>query len=362
MPYSADLLAEINASALKNYLNKRDVLSQNIQNKPLLNALNRGAGRFTGGNGLTTSRAVDAGDGGGSLQGYEGDDQVAYYNPTGTKRAEYTGKEHHIGVVMTMSELKQDGIDVVENGADQSTVNVSGREETALVDILETKYRRLDEDFNRSLNLLCWKDGSADPKALAGVQSLILDVPTAGTTGGVPRALFSWWRNRAATAAYGSAGGQGAITSSASNGGALIEFMDKEIRQLKRYNNGMTNWVWLAGSSWIDAYKLELRANGNYSMTMSTDRGVPDGSMKDPRHAGNDIIYDPTLDDLSLSKRCYVLAMGEDDIQLKYFNGKKKQQHNPARPYDRYVMYNGITTTAVMTAHRLRSSGVYDIA
>ena len=30
MPYSADLLAEINASALKNYLNKRDVLSQDI--------------------------------------------------------------------------------------------------------------------------------------------------------------------------------------------------------------------------------------------------------------------------------------------------------------------------------------------
>lgn len=362
MAFSADIIADINASALKNYINKREVLSQNIQNKPMLSAFNRRFGRFSGGNGLIVSRAVDAGQGGLSLQGFKGDDQVSYGNPTGTKRAEYTAKEHHIGVVVTMSELKEDGIEVIENGADQETSNVSGREEHALVDILETKYRRLDEDYDVSLDLLLHGDGSSDPKALAGIRSLILDNPLTGTTGGINRALFPWWRNRAATAAYGGAGGQGAITSSATNGGALIAFLDKEIRQLKRYNSGRTNWMWFAGSDWIDAYKLELRANGNTAQDWAFNDGVPDGSMKDPRHAGNTIVYDPVMDDLGLSKRCYVIAMGEDDIQLKYFNGKKKTQHNPARPYDRYVMYNGVTTTAVLTAFRLRTSAVYDIA
>lgn len=362
MPFSADVIADINASALKNYLNKGDVLSQNIQAKPMLAAFNSAAGRFSGGNALMVSRAVDTGQGGGSLQGFKGDDQVAYYNPTGTKRAEYTAKEHHIGVTVTMSELKEDGIEVTESGSDQETSNVSGREEHALVDILETKYRRLNEDYDVSLDALIHGDGSSDPKALAGIRSLILDNPLSGTTGGINRALFPWWRNRAATTAHAGAGGQGPITAAAANGGALITFLDKEIRQLKRYNMGRTNWKWFAGSDWIDAYKFELRANGNTAQDFAFNTGVPDGSMKDPRHAGNVIVYDPTLDDLNLAKRCYVIAMGEDDIQLKYFNGKKKQQHNPARPYDRYVMYNGITTTAVLTAFRLRTSAVYDIA
>lgn len=362
MPFPADVLADINASALKDYINKGEVLSQNIQNKPMLSAFNRRSGRFSGGNALTVSRAVDTGQGGGSLQGYSGDDQVGYYNPTGTKRAEYIGREHHIGITVTMSELKQDGIEVLEDGADQETSSVSGREAHALVDILKTKYRRLDEDYNVSLDALIHGDGSSDPKALAGIRSLILDNPLTGTTGGINRALFSWWRNRAATTAHAGAGGQGPITSTPANGGALAAFLDTEIRQLKRYASGGVNWMWFAGSSFIDAYKLELRANGNSAQDLAFNDGVPDGSMKDPRHANNVITYDPTLDDTGYTKRCYVIAMGEDDIQLKYFNGKKKSQHNPARPYDRYVMYNGMTTTAVLTAFRLRTSGVYDIA
>jgi hypothetical protein len=43
-------------------------------------------------------------------------------------------------------------------------------------------------------------------------------------------------------------------------------------------------------------------------------------------------------------------------------DGQRMQKHNPARPYDRYVMYNGITTTAVMVAKQLNTSAVYDIA
>ena len=37
----------------------------------------------------------------------------------------------------------------------------------------------------------------------------------------------------------------------------------------------------------------------------------------------------------------------------------KKTQ--PARPYDRYVMYKGLTSTGVMVAQQLNTSGVYEI-
>jgi hypothetical protein len=58
----------------------------------------------------------------------------------------------------------------------------------------------------------------------------------------------------------------------------------------------------------------------------------------------------------------YIIDMSPTGIQLYYMQGNRMKKHNPARPYDRYVMYNGITTTAVMVASRLNTSAVYDIA
>ena len=174
--------------------------------------------------------------------------------------------------------------------------------------------------------------------------------------------IYPWWRNRAATAANAGAGGQGAITVNAAGGGALIDFLDKEWRQLGRYTGGLGNLKLFAGSDFIDGYKKELRSNGYYSNDMSKDTEAPDGSMKDPKHGGKGLIYDPTLDDLGLSKRCYAIDMSKKGIRLLYMDGNRMKRHNPARPYDRYVMYSGITTTAVMVARSLRGSGVYDIA
>lgn len=361
MAFTADELANINNSVLKNYLDKGTVFKQNVQNKPMLDRFNRMAGRFSGGN-AQVSLGVKSGQGGGSLQGYSGDDQVSYYNPATNKRVNYSWKEHHIGIVVTHTELKYDGIDVVENDASQDTRSMSGREEHALANLLDEKMDDLGEDYAKSLDSLVHGDGSADAKALAGIQSLILAVPTTGTTGGLNRAVHSWWRNRAATAAYAAAGGQDEITVNTANGGALIEFLDKEIRQLGRYTRGTPNWQWFAGSDFIDGYKKELRANGYYNQSMSSDKGVPDGSMMDPKHAGRTIIYDPSLDDLSLSKRCYVIDMSKTGIRLLYMDGQRMKRHTPARPYDRYTMYNGITTTAVLVGRRLNSSAVYDIA
>lgn len=360
MAFTADQIADIQNSALELHLDTPKVFDQNIQSKPALVQFNSRAGSFSSGNGFVTIR-VQAGQGGLALQGYTGDDQVDYGDPTGTKTVRYAWREHHIGMVVDMTQLKIDGIDVVENGADQEARKISGRDKTALANILDQKNKRLSEDYMRSLNLLLWGDGTADAKALAGIRSLILDSPGVGSTGGLSRVVHPWWRNRAATTAFAGAGGQGPITSSAANGGALIEFMDKEERQRVRYSSGSTRIKRYAGSDFIDAYKRELRANGNYSDTGWNESNV-DGSMPEPKHNGTPFIYDPTLDDLGLAKRCYVIDIGDDGIRLMYLNGNKMKRHNPARPYDRYVMYSGITTTCVMAAYRLNTSAVYDIA
>lgn len=362
MAFTASELQDINNAAMEHFLNKGEVLAQNIEMKPMLKAFDAAAKTFPGGKERVRVNVM-AGQGGGSLQGYSGDQQVSYYNPTGTDVAFYPWKEMHIGSVMTYTELKIDGVEVNEdNAGGQSTSNMSGRDEHVLFNLLQTKQSMMAEDYARSMDLLIHGDGSADPLSVAGIQSLIFDSPAVGTTGTLSRVTRPWWRNRAATAAYAGAGGQGAITVNTANGGALIEFLEKEWLQLTRRATVTPRWKFFAGSDFIAGYQKELRANGNYTMTGWQGQGNADGGMDAPKFKGVPIIYDPTLDNLGLSKRAYLIDMSENGIQLQYMTGYRRKKHNPPRPYDRYVIYNGITTTAVMTAKSLSTSAVYDIA
>ena len=361
MPFTADEIADINNMALETYLDKGKVFKQDVANKPMLQAFQSMAGSFPGGK-ENVSFLVGSGYGGGSLQGYTGDDQLTHYNPTGSARFRMPWKEHYLGMVVTQTELKYDGIDVVESGSDQRTREMNGREAQALANILDEKQEKLGADYNQSLDLLLHADGTSDTKALAGIRAFILDSPAVGTTGGISRVANDWWRNDAATAAYGSAGGQGAITSASANGGALITFMDKAARNRSKFRNGQTKIRYFCGSDFIDAYKAELRANGTYSQTGWASGAKPDGSMPDPQHAGLPLEHDWTMDDLGLAKRCYAIDVGKRGLRLMYMDGQKLKKHNPARPYDRMVMYNGLSMTGVMVARQLNTSGVYDIA
>lgn len=360
MAFTAAEIQDINNMALETYLNKGTIFKQDIANKPMLEAFQSRAGQFPGGK-ENVSFLVGSGYGGGGLQGYTGDDQLSHYNPTGSVRFRMPWKEHYIGMVVTMTELKNDGVDVVENGSSQRTREMSGREAQALANIFDEKNERLGADYTFSLDRLIHGDGSTDTKALAGIKAFLLDSPAVGSTGSINRVTNTWWRNDAATVAYGLAGGQGAITSSATGGGALITFMDKAARRRSKFANGQTNVMYFCGSDFIDAYKAELRANGYYSQTGWTGQ-TPDGSMSDPNHGGLPLRWDPTMDDIGESKRCYAIDMGARGLKLMYMDGQKYKKHNPARPYDRMVMYNGISMTGLMVARQLNTSGVYDIA
>lgn len=355
MAFTAAELASINNAALVTYLDKGTVFKQNVANKPMLKAFDEARGSFAGGK-ETVSLAVKSGQGGGSLTGYTHDDQVTYYNPASIKRANYTWKEHHIGITITHTELKQDGIDINDEDGSNSTSEMDGREAQALANMLDEKLDDLGEDYAKSLDLLIHGDGTTDTKALAGIRSLILDAPTTGTTGGISRVANTWWANRALTTANGTT----QITSSTANGGALLQTLQKELRLLSKYAQGGTRWRFFAGSDFFDAMERELRANGNYTLDGFMREGAVDGGMAALKFKGKPIEWDPTLDDLSRGKFMYVIDMRR--IRLLYMNGQRMKKHNPARPYDRYVMYNGITTTAVLAAQQLNTSAVYEIA
>src|SRR5699024_3427233 len=117
--------------------------------------------------------------------------------------------------------------------------------------------------------------GSSDAKALHGLRHFITADPSVGTVGGKDRSVAAnaYLRNRARTAAFGtkvggtpslSKHGGGAVTSDPANGGALVEVLGQEMRQLRKFGGKPT--LFFCGSDFLDAYAREIRANGNYSM------------------------------------------------------------------------------------------------
>jgi hypothetical protein len=356
-------------AALDFYLNRGEAFQQTIQARPLLAAMEKGAKNMPGGKG-NISVAVQGvyGNGGtnDSLVGYTADDTVTFYNPTNLDRLNFAWREHHIGMSVTHTELKHDGITVVNTLDGSSTAEKAGRDQTMLVNLFETKLFDFGERYARSLNSLVWGDGTGDAKALHGLQHFLVADPSIGTVGGKNRATAAnaYLRNRARTAAFGTkvtgtpalgVHGGGAVTSNPANGGALWQVLQAEKRQLTRYG-GMPN-KFFAGSDFIGALEIEMRANGYYSQTGF--KSARDGAMGPVLFDGVTVEYDPTLDDLGLAKRGYWFDTRH--IMLMKMTGEWRRTHSPARPIDKFVLYRSVTSTGQMVATQLNSGLVIDI-
>ena len=69
--------------------------------------------------------------------------------------------------------------------------------------------------------------------------------------------------------------------------------------------------------------------------------------------------YKKYLDDISKNKFCYIIDMKQ--IKLLYMNGQRMKKHNPSRPYDRMVQFNGLSTTCVLIAKQLNTSSIVEL-
>jgi hypothetical protein len=369
MPFTANELTNIANASLDYYLNKGKSFDQVIQNKPLISVMEGKAGTFPGGKGEISLAVVGAYGAGGTndgLAGFTHNDTVNFYTPANIKRVAYAWREHHIGLTLTHTELKIDGLSVVDSNSGMEVSAHSKRDMHVLVGLLENKLADFAERYAVTLNALLWGDGTGDAKALAGIRSIISANPSVGTVGGLNRATAGneFWRNRARTAAFGTAVGAtpalaahggGAVTSSPTNGGALIQTLQIEKRQLMRFGGNPD--VMLAGSDFIGAMEVEMRANGYYSQ--NGFRGSQDGAMGTMMFDGTKIQYDPTLDNLSLAKRAY--WFDSRDIKLMKMDGEWKRQHDPARPHNQFVVYRSVTSTGQVVATRCNSALVIDI-
>ena len=349
MALSAAELTNISNAALDWTINRGNVMSQAIQDKPLFAAMDKAAKTFPGGKG-----AVDLAVKGvytTTVAGYEASDTVSYANPANIKRASYTWKEHHAGIAVTMTELKNDGISITDSAIPgDSAKRLSGRDKTVLVNLLEDKLEDMAEGYARGMNSLLYGDGTGDAKALAGIQSIVKQAPgSAGTIGGIDHVANTWWRNRSNVSIATTAAGT-----------ELVDLIHSEIRLLRRYGGKPS--IAVAGSAFLDRLASQLRAKGNYTQTGFS--GKQDISMGEMFYQGIKFEYDPELDDINLTgkdgnKRCYIIDPSK--LYLAYMQDEKMKKHSPARPHTSYVFYKAITTTAVLCSSQNNCHGVYEI-
>ena len=348
MAFSIQELENISNAALDFYI-KGQPLSQQLQEKPLLGAMKSAQKTFPGGKG--DIRGNVKADYTTTFMGYSHDDTVTYSNPANIKQYNFPWHELHAGISLTLTELKHDGISVTDSTSGEGTSNHSGRDVTAISNILQDKLEDMDEGMARSFNEMLWGDGTASSKIFAGVQHFIADDPTSGVVGGIDRAVNTWWRNRAAV-------GSGKITHSTTSQ-TLTKFLRAEIRQLRRYG-GRPNLV-LAGSGFIEKLEAEIAEKGQYTQTGFANNGATEIGMADISMRGvGSVKYDPSLDDLDRENFAYFI-----DTRHLYpyvMEGEDMKKHSPARPPEKYVLYRGVTWTGTMIGRKMNCHGVYEAA
>lgn len=353
MAFTAGELSNI-ASAALDYFVKGKAFAQTIQEKPLLNAMISKQETFPGGKGKI-SIPVQFDFDTSSFQGYTHNDTVGYTNPANIKRAEFPWKEIHAGISLTLTELKHDGISVVDSLNSERTTNHSERELTVLTGLLENKLGDMAESWSRSFDLMLHRDGTQDAKQVPGIASLITSdagggAPVTGVIGGIDRATTPGWRNRSSVGAL-------KITASASTQ-TLTKFLRSEYRQLRRYG-GTPNLV-LCGSGFLDALALEIHEKGIYTQE-GFAKGTNDIGMAEISMMGvGKFLYDPTLDDMGKSKFAYFIDT--KNVKLKVMEGEDRKTHAPARSPTQYVMYRAMTWTGGLVARQLNGCGVYEVA
>jgi hypothetical protein len=195
---------------------------------------------------------------------------------------------------------------------------------------------------------MLWADGSQDAKQVPGVQSILLDDPTAGASvEGLSQATYTWWRSRAKLNLVASAANQ-----------TLTKFFRNEVLQLARYG-GKPNKA-LCGSLFWDALMQEVEAKGTYTMSGFAG-GKTDVAINKIAITGiGTFEYDPTLDSIGRSKHCYVFDSRR--LKLRPMEGEENKTLEPARPYQYMVMLKSMTWTGGLLSTQLNGMGVYAIA
>ena len=329
------------------YHTRGKVNSQTMEDKPLLKWLVSGQKTFSGGSGTITDPVQGAymSDNTGFLQGYSQDDQLNFSQAYNALRTSFPWKEVHAGLIITWTELKQDGITITDG---QKQSDHSETELIRLTELLQNRMDDFNESYARAKNRMYWLDGTQDSKAMPGLKSILIDTPNTNvSTGGLNRQTYQWWNHRI----------NFSLATSAENQ-TLTRYLQAELRQLRKFG-GKPDKA-LCGSDFLTALETEVYAKGVLTQEGFTNKGKTKFGMAEISLMGlGTFEWDPSLDDMGEGKRCYI--MDGRRLMLRPMEGEDDKITTPERPYNYMVFLRDITWTGALVATQLNCHGVYAI-
>ncbi len=139
MPFTAAEIENVANATIDFHYKTPEVRSQTLQEKPLLKKMRAMETPFPGGKEMIDVRVKGLYST--TWQGFSHDDEVSYTNPTNIRKAFYPWKLGHAGIEVTMHELANDGISVVDSSNGKNHVQHTQREKTMLAGLMKTSRR-----------------------------------------------------------------------------------------------------------------------------------------------------------------------------------------------------------------------------
>lgn len=324
-------------------------LSQTTQDKPLLSWLRSKSKTFASGN-LQISDPVQVtymSDTAGFVQGFSEDDSINFSQASNILRSVYNWKEVISSLIITWTELLKDGISIFDDSKGGRKSEHGDVAMTRITGLMENRMEDFGESWARGTNSMLWADGTQDAKQIPGILSLIQDVPTVGSLGGLSRVTYPLWQNRV-----------NLTLAPSDQNSSLIKFFNTEIIQLRRYG-GRPDKA-LCGSDFLAALRSELFAKGYFTQTGFQNEKATELGMGGLHITGlGKFEYDPTLDALAYSKRCYILDSRR--LKLRPMEEEDNKILTPERPYQYLVFLHSMKFTGAITLTQPNACGVYSI-
>ena len=348
MPFNPAQLA-VSANTAIDYFLKNDPIDQVNVERPWLKKLMEGKQQAPGAN-LHVEQIYISNDS--NYQNYFGSQQVTYNERDGIRQARYAYYNFHDGFGLDEDRLTANGITLTDSGESV----VSQAETFQLTNLLKTHYQQLKEGVHDGLHEELLRDGAFDPNACPGLDALVSTTPNTGTIGGLNAATQTYWRNNASL-------------NIAATAGTLTNQMEIQWRACTRFGGSAPNFI-MASGAFIDAYRRDAKSEVDRQLQIAARGGTAlDSSVSGVFFKGIPIVWNPTLDILDAKfgapptrwdRRCYFI--NTKHIKLRPVTGHWMVNRKPARVYDRYVSYFGMTSKYRLTMNKRNSHAVLSIA
>jgi hypothetical protein len=357
MPFTSEQLAYAGNAAINYYLRNDPVDQINVA-RPLIKLLSERKKDYVGGLQYVVEQLRYSNDS--NFQSYFGDTQVTYNRKRTLQQGKFVWGSFHDGFGLNEDELAQNGIIMT----DDRSSTPSEAEKVQITNLLKENMETLKLGWQQNFDIMLHLDGTQSATNIPGLDLLVSTTPTVSSVvGGLDQSIYSWWQNTAITSI------------STSTAGNLTQQMEIAWRDCTRYGGFAPDTI-LVGENFLDAYREDAKLTVNRTIFVkenmkggvTMDASVGDGTRTGLYFKNVEVRWDPVMTELDAlyaptipwEKRCYFI--NSRFLSLRPITGHWMVPRKPARVYDRYVHYWGLTAKAAFTVSKRNAHAVLSIS